>query len=672
MATTPAPQPQEQEQAPQQTPQELYGPNFENLPEPLQIALWDIVCKQELEDSLPRLQEIRAITQRRLFFKGQQYWWWSDRRQVWMSADSPNAWLDEDTNSQEPEFQHVTNVYQASGLSIMTVLSQNSVPAAFAPKSASKPLDVSTAKAGTKIVQMIHRNNDMQNKADDATYFMWNDGFLGGYVRFVSDGERFGWDTEPELAIQPMQISPGGVQCTGPDCGTSLSDTTTDDFPVCADCGSPMQNVPPITADVPMPTGNTIQTPRGQEVITVVGALNLKRTMYAQEQCEFMYLTWITDIHKAQAKALYPHLKDKIEASGNFGGNPSEGYEKLARAILYMGPYTMGTNWTELGTFRRVWLRPNSFERVKDDTVKAQLISLYPKGCKAVFYNSLYCESACECMDEKWETMQSMPGEGQYRETLGSACIPIQEQLNDASNMIFEQGMMGTPEAFADKDVVDFEAREQEGAMPGNMTPVKLPANQSIQSKIMFSQAVEPSIALQKMKEELQSTTLQFISGNFPALFGGDTGSNDTASGIAIQRNQALGRIGRAWRRLQVFWSNLDGKAVRCFAKNRSGQVEIPVAGPTGDYESDYVDIEDVQGEVTAFPEVDQQYPVLQSEISGLLMNLSQSPNPAIQAIITSPDNVDYFFTRAGLTEIEIPGEQQRKKTYLKKRFRSS
>lgn len=663
MATNPAIQPEQQ--APQQTPQDLYGQNFENLPEVLQIAIWDIVCKQELEDSLPRLQEIRAITQRRLFFKGKQYYWWSETRNVWMSSDSPNAWLDEQQNMQQPAFQHVTNIYQASGLSIMTVLSQNSVAAAFAPKSAAKPIDVSTAKAGTKIVQMIHRNNDMQNKADDATYFMWNDGFLGGYVRFVSDGERFGWDEQPEMEVQSVEIAPAGINCSGPDCGSAISGATTDDFPICADCGSPMVQGPPVTADVPMPTGQTIQTPRGQEVISVIGALNLKRTMYAQEQCEFMYLTWITDLHKAQAKALYPQVADKIESSGGFGGNPSEAYEKLARAILYMGPYTMGTNWVELGTFRRVWLRPNSFERCKDDNIKAQLLTLFPKGCKAVFYNSVYCESACECMDEKWETMQSMPGEGQYRETLGSAVVPIQEQLNDCRNMIFEQGMFGTPEAFADKDTVDFEARSQQGAMPGNMSPVKVPANGDIREKIFFSQAVEPSEAMQHLQEDLMGPTLQFISGAFPALFGGDAGGNDTASGIAIQRNQALGRIGRAWRRLQVFWSNLDGKSVRCFAKNRTGQVEIPVPGPTGDYESDYVDIEDVQGEVTAFPEVDQAYPVLQSEISGLLMQLSQSPNPAIQAVITSADNIDYFFTRAGLSDIEIPGEQQRKKTYL-------
>lgn len=660
------PQQEAQEQPQAQTPQEMYGENFERLPQELQAELWAIICEQEREDSLSRLNEIRAITQRRRFFRGKQYDWWNESGgNVWMNGDSPNAWVDQGENFQQPTFQHVTNIYQAYALSVMTVISQNAVPALFTPESARNPKDVATAKQATKIVQMIHRNNDMQNKADDATYFMWNDGFLGAYVRYVSDGERFGWDEQEELELQEQEISPAGVQCL--QCSLAMPAITLDDMPICPQCQLPMTEFPRWTAEVPVPTGKLVRTPKGREVIDVIGALNLKRTMYANDQSQFMYFTWITDIHRAQAKALFPHVKDKLEKAGSgFSGNPSEGYEKLARYLLFTGGVTpVGANFVDLLTLRRTWLRPNSFERIKDDDRREMLKSLYPEGCFVTFCGDVYCQSKVECMDECWETMQTMPGEGQVRETMGSALVPIQEQYNDASNMIFEQGMYGTPEAFGDKDVIDFEARSQQGAMPGNMSPVKLSANQDIRSKVLFTQAVEPSVALQNMKMELFGNTAQFITGAFAALYGGDTGGNDTASGIAMQRNQALGRIGRAWRRLQVFWANTDAKAVTCFGKNRTEDVEIPKLGGGGEFQSEIIPIDEVQGKITAYPEVDQQYPVLQSEIAGQIQRALESANPVIAAVLTDPDNLEFTMNRLGYTEIQVPGEQQRKKTYL-------
>src|SRR5262249_44607622 len=159
--------------------------------------------------------------------------------------------------------------------------------------------------------------------------------------------------------------------------------------------------------------------------------------------------------------------------------------------------------------------------------------------------NDVCCETANESMDKRWETMHTMQGEGQLRETLISAILPVQEQLNDCVNLLFETCMYGVPEGFADTDLLDMEARSAQGAQVGNITPTKqgLGPNMDIRSKLMFTPAVEPSQAMMKFIDMLMGYIRQLLSGDFPALSGGDTGSNDTASGIAIQRNQAMGRI---------------------------------------------------------------------------------------------------------------------------------
>lgn len=626
----------------------------------------------ERSDEIPRRYEIREILKRRLFFRGEQYWWWNEDQGLWFPPNqSPVGGVD--LNDMEaPAFQHVTNIIQATLLGLSSVITQNYIAAEFYPQAASNPGDVQTAKKASKVVDLIHRNNDFQNRLDECAYFMGTDGFLGGYTRYVSDAEKFGVDTRDVMELVDVPIGNPQVQC--PNCGYG-EEGTTETQPTCPQCGSPMQDIPPETASVPQKTGE-INIPRGQEVLSIVPALQLKRTMWADDQKDFLYMDWITDLHKSVAMAAYPNKASLIESSGSGegDGNTANTYERIARRLLYLGTGRhTGMVLKDLGTFRRAWIRPKSFYSIpghvdgeQTPCKRCQLLALFPQGCHIVFYNDVYCESRNESMDEKWETMHTMPGEGQLRETLISAIMPVQEQLNDAINLLFEIMMYGVPEGFAAEDLLDFEARSKQTASAGNVTPVTLDPQQTIGGRMHFTPATEPSAAMMKYIDMLLNSIPQMLSGYFPALFGGDTGSNDTAAGISIQRNQAMGRIGRAWRRLQVFIANLDGKSVRCFAKNRTEDVEVPVRGESGDFTSDVLKLEDMQGEVTAYPEVDAQYPTLQSDVRALMSNLynNAAGNPLTLQTLSVPENLEYTFRTMGISDVQVPGQQQRVKTY--------
>jgi len=635
------------------------GDNFENLSKRLQIAMWNLLMEQEREDEIPRRNEVLEILQRKLYFRGEQYWWYSDSQGQWFPptvapANAPENWS-------SPEFQYATNIIRAFAESLQSVLSQDNTSARFWPETPSDPNDIETAKQASKAVDLIHRKNDWQNLIDSATYYMNTDGFLGGYVRHVTDAERYGSDEMDVYGESQVEVAPATVECP---CGFQ-QEGTTDTQPVCPNCGEATQDVPPVMATVPQHLG-TIQIPKGQTCISIVPALNLKRTMWADNQSDFLYLEWIFDQHKAKAMSLYPSKAQKIMFSaGSYGdGGTANSYERIARRLLYLGTGRhTGMVLKDLGIVRRAWLRPCLFEALTDDFVKTAFKTLYPKGAYVVFYNDVYCESKSECMDECWETMQTCDGEGQVRPTLISSIMPIQDQLNDSVNLLFEQNMNGVPEVFGDQNTIDFEARDAQIAAPGNMTPIDLPAGQDIRQKVLFSTAVEPSVALQKYMTDLMGPIAQFLTGVFPALFGGDTGSNDTASGIAIQRNQALGRIGRAWRRLQLFCCNLDGKAINCFQKNMTEDIELPKENESGDYESDYIRIEDMQGKVVAYPEVEAQYPTLQSDVRGLILSLLNEGNPLFLATAQQAENMEYIYREIGLSDLEIPGEEQRRYT---------
>lgn len=651
----PPPMPEVAKEAPsKEETNKDFGPRNEELPEAMRNALRDLRRQLVENDEYARRSEIRKLFLRRLFWRGEQYNWWSERQGLYYPPYERPLSTTEDDEA-EPAFQHVTNLFQAFGLSIQSVLTQNMVPASFFPQSLEQPEDVATAKNALKVVEVVHRNNRPRTKARDAAYYLWVDGFIGGHVRYVSDGEQFGYDEEPVMAEQMAEVAPERDFCEA--CQMEF-EAGGSEWGVCPQCGGELQTLPAEQAPVPMPTGEVERIARGREVVEIVPALNLRRSMRANSQAEFLYLDKIDDVHRAVMIAQYPHLEAKMHANEG-GSGPGDAYETTVRRALYEGTTRGGGISTDLGAKGTCWIRPAAFTLVADKMVRAQLLETFPNGVRVVFYGDLYCESRNQSMDKCWRTMHAMPGEGQVRESLGSSMIAAQEQFNDLVNLFFEIFMYGVPEGFADQGLLDFEARRKQGALPGNMSPVDLPGNQDIRQKVFFSQAVEPSSAAFQYMEMLLGRISEFLTGGFPALSGGDTGSNDTLGGIAIQRDQAMGRIGMVWREMQQFWAELDLLGVECFAANRSKDVEL-VIGKSPDFKSEWIRLQDLQGNMSVEVETDQQFPILQSQLRATLMNTGE--DPAIQALMMIPENLSMKMKVLGITDVVIPGEDSRVK----------
>src|SRR5260370_22226670 len=90
----------------------------------------------------------------------------------------------------------------------------------------------------------------------------------------------------------------------------------------------------------------------------------------------------------------------------------------------------------------------------------------------------------------------------------------------------------------------------------------------------------------------------QFLTGLFPAVFGGEMESQKTATGYAMARDQALGRLGLVWRRLKQFYADVMLLSVDCFRKNRPEDAESPILGPGGEYEARLVRVADLKGDL--------------------------------------------------------------------------
>jgi len=156
----------------------------------------------------------------------------------------------------------------------------------------------------------------------------------------------------------------------------------------------------------------------------------------------------------------------------------------------------------------------------------------------------------------------------------------------------------------------------------------------------------------------------QFLTGAFPALFGGAMENTSTAAGYSMARDQAMGRIGLVWRRMKFFHADVMLLAVDCFRRNRPNDVEVTLLGAGAAFESKWIRLADLKGNLFSYPETDEQYPTLWSQQRAVLLQLMSSPDPQIQSVLGHPENFALIKRLIGLEEFVIPDEESRTKQY--------
>jgi len=135
-----------------------------------------------------------------------------------------------------------------------------------------------------------------------------------------------------------------------------------------------------------------------------------------------------------------------------------------------------------------------------------------------------------------------------------------------------------------------------------------------------------------------------------------------TASGYALARDQAMGRLGLVWRRTKQFYADVLLLAVDAFRKNRPEDTEIPLLGPDGVLDARSIRSADLKGNICVHPEADETFPRLKSQQRAVLQQLFGVNDPLIQRTLTEPANLGYIKNVLGLTEMVIPGEDSRNK----------
>ena len=719
------------------------GPNFERLEEErpeLVNALRELVRQYRVEGVAARMHEIRRIRQARLFWQGLQYAWWNPNDMNW-HLPFEQKFNDDRTLEEMPRYQFVTNFYQGFGLSFVAVLSQDVPSVRFYPQSAQSLVDIAAARAASDVAELIERNNHVEQLLTSIGYFLWTDGKVGAYVRFVKDGQRFGFREEEILAAVEIPLGVDTWVC--PSCGretpvvgyeevqngyprSAISDQETiqdagnlprsldsglqkaqtsardDNFGfgendgavgsgagtghnpesayavdlageslapegvsyTCPGCGAELGERDLRRAErVTVPrVVETRRVANGQEVISIAGGLELNTPVWANEMHEYPYLQWQAEVHRAKLKAAYPLAAGKIESAPSQG--PEDVYARVSRLSVEQGLPSIhpGDALMNLITFDRTWLRPWAFYGIENEEVRNELLALFPDGCYVGFAGDVYCEARNESMDDHWRVLHALPGDGQNRPSVGDSLVQVQERYNTLSNMQAETYEYGIPPIYADPQVLDFDALANQVAEPAAHFPARARPGQPLAAGFFQPAPAQVPPDMIRHQQDLIGPVSQFLTGLFPAVFGGNMEDVKTASGYAMARDQAMGRLGLVWRRLKQFYGEVMLLGVDCFRKNRPEDVDVPLLGPDGTLDARMIRVGDLKGNICVHPEADETFPRLKSQQRGVLQQLFGLKDPLIQEALAEPANLGYIKNVLGLTELVIPGEDSRNK----------
>jgi hypothetical protein len=625
-------------------------------------ALRQLVTDYRAEGLVSRRHEIRRIRQARMFWQGIQYAYWDAQGDGQWVVPFTSRTFDDKDQEEQPRFMYVTNIYLAYGLTFVAVLSSDVPNVRTRPQKASKIEDVRASEAATNVINLVEENNQPKEMLADVGYYLFTDGKIGGYVRFVSDGERFGTTEQPIITQSYQPMGEDSYACPGCNTLSSEGDVAATGMLACPNCGTQlgpdnMQKAPRVA--VPMQTG-TKEVPNGQEVIDIVGGLELNTPVWARKQHQFPYLQWQLEVHRAELKAQYPHIEDKIQAGGAQGAD--EVYARTSRLSVAQGLPSIvpADNLYDLITYSRTWIRPRSFFRIEDKAIRAELLKLFPHGCYVAFAGDTYCESRDEKMDDHWRIMHAYPGEGQNRPSVGDPIVELNQKVNTLTNLMMEMYEEDLGENFFDPEVLSADAISNRTVEPGSWTPARPRAGTNLEASFHKTQSGDVPPSLLEYADLLANEQSQFLTGLFPAIFGGEAkgAGGETAKGYQLSRDQAMGRIGLVWGRLKdSFYPDLMMLAVKCFAENRTDDVEIAVEGIDGKDQADWIRLNELQGNIKVVAEGDENFPRMATQQLASLEKLFGllGTDPGFLEMMDLPANLTWVKGIAGLTDLELP-----------------
>jgi len=643
--------------------------------EEIQRLLKSVAQHFDEEDRAARERQLRNWRRLKLLWEGFTRVWYSEVAHDWRIWDEQIGNADND----QAFYDKPINVFRAYLESIIAALSITIPNIKCYPDDADNSLDLSTAKAGDKISQLVYRHNDVPLLWLHALYVFCTEGMTACYS-YPKEDAKYGTykkdeyeDVTEEAYLCPVcearipdetLASQVEDEYQPDDTSVALHDVVINEqLSTCPECAAlldpDLQKSPLVVTRL---VGSKI-LPKSRICLEVYGGLYVKIPNYVTKQEDMPYLRFSYETHYSNALDRYEHLRDKLTGTskiGPSGGGMYDPYEQWAR----LSPQYRGEYPTNNVTVNNWWLRPSSFNVLGNEDDVKKLKSKYPDGVKLVLINDEWAEDRNESLDDCWTIMKNPMADYLHYYPLGSLLVSVQDITSDMISLILQTIEHGITQTFADPGVLNFEKYRQTETMPGSIFPAVPKTGKDVSGAFFETKTATLSQEVLPFFQQIQSLG-QIVSGALPSLFGGQVSGSRTASEYSMSRAQALQRLQNTWKMLTFWWKTIFAKVIPMYIQEIKEDEKSVERDQQGNFINVFVRKAEMEGKIGRIElEANEQLPITWGQRKDVYMQLLESQNEHILAALGSPENIKNLAEAIGLDGFIIPGEADRQKQY--------
>lgn len=654
-----------------------------NIPsEKLQILIRKLVEQYQGEDRAVRERQIRQWRQLKFYWDNLTNIWWSDTAHDWRVWD---AQVYQQSYADQAYYDKRVNVFRAYLESIIAALSVTTPAVKCMPGDADDPMDLSTAKAGDKIYELLNRHNDGDLLWLRGLFIFCTEGMVAGYT-YTEEKEEYGtyevnqWkddiieayqcpdcgmDLPPEMFEQSEELAAKEEDEFDPgDDDILIGDMLDSGHLLCPYCMIQLDpSLQKTKLVIPRLVGVT-QEPKTRVCNEAYGGLYVKVANYARRQCETPYLIYSYETHYSLARAKYecytgkPDKNNKIQPGSGGVYDPYEAWGRLS--TQYLGEYP-----TDTVTIRNCWIRCEGFNALSNEEDVKLLKKHFPNGVKAVFINDEFAEACNECLDDHWTLTYNPLSDYVYYQPLGCLLTTIQDITNELISLVVQTIEHGIPQTFADPAVLNFDDYNQVETAPGMIFPATPKGGKTLGESFYEVKTATLSQETLPFSESIQQLG-QLASGALPSLFGGaQPNSSKTAAQYSMSKTQAMQRLQTPWKMLTMWWKNMYGKAIPMYMKNMVEDEKFVKKDKLGKFVNVFIAKAEMQGKIGDIDLVGaENLPESWMQKKDTLMQFLQAADPVVMQALTDPENLPIVAEAVGLSEFILPGAQDREKQY--------
>lgn len=547
-----------------------------------------------------------------------------------------------------------TNVYGSKGDIIVAALSREVPKQEFFPSNPDYGPDIVAAEEAEQFKLIWARNNNLHALLVDCARIFWNEDRVLLWTRYELDGQKYGFEEEPETPVVPEDIlsqpdaEPTGQEGLDEVLAAQESPSQEGQEGLETDQGDNTEAL----------TSSTERKALGREVTTAHGKLDHKVPISVDSLSDMPYVQLMFDLDVAVARATFPWIADKIKVGGD--GNSESQLDRIARENVrqaVIGAFVTGDSLSRHTTVKYTWLRPSMFlDETVDSEAKAELFEAFPNGCLMAKAGQEFAFARNESVDKHITIGHPSSGKGQNRRSLGASLISLQKRINDWIDLMDDFFKRTVPKKWMNADAFDLEAMKKQPNMPGSTGPfTPQPGLTTADQYIMVEPTPQPQAALPEFIKWFITSLSEEITGALPSLFGAST-NTETVGGIEIQRDQALQRIGCPWNNIQDMFAEAAQQAVECAKECRDGkQVSQSIQG-AGIVSVNTANL--MAGNVLCYAESNPAFPESWAQREAKLMQMidASTQNQAIQQWLFSPSNLPVLADGIRMKAFKIPG----------------